>query len=99
MQAKGAWRRLPAAEKVSVRVKSVYRCPHVAWSDGCSGSRLVATAANGCAAFGSYRRDTGGGHYPWAIQVIEVSGDRITGHHNFVDARLFDAFGLPARLP
>jgi RNA polymerase sigma-70 factor, ECF subfamily len=64
----------------------------------CRGSRLVATAANGCAAFGSYRRDPEGGHYPWAIQVIEVSGDKIAGHHNFVGPRLFAAFGLPDRL-
>jgi RNA polymerase sigma-70 factor (ECF subfamily) len=66
---------------------------------GCRGSRLVATAANGCAAFGSYRRDEQGGHRPWAIQVIEISGARIVGNHNFVDASLFPAFGLPARLP
>ena len=65
---------------------------------GCRGSRLVATAANGCAAFGSYRSDGQGGHYPWAVQVIEVSGDRIVGHHNFLDTELFAAFGLPARL-
>lgn len=39
---------------------------------GCRGSRLVATAANGCSAFGSYRPDGQGGHQPWAIQVIEV---------------------------
>jgi RNA polymerase sigma-70 factor (ECF subfamily) len=65
----------------------------------CRGSRLVATAANGCAAFGSYRRDARGGHEPWAIQVIEIAGDRIVGHHNFVDSQLFAAFGLPARLP
>jgi RNA polymerase sigma-70 factor, ECF subfamily len=64
----------------------------------CCGSRLVATAANGCAAFGSYRRDPDGEHYPWAIQVIETRDDKIVGHHNFVDARLFSAFGLPARL-
>ncbi|MGH8884716.1 MAG: hypothetical protein ACRDYX_05995 [Egibacteraceae bacterium] len=64
----------------------------------CRGSRLVATAANGCAAFGSYRPDGQGGHYPWAIQVIEVSGDRIVGHHNFLDTDLFAAFGLAARL-
>jgi len=66
---------------------------------GCRGSRLVATAANGCAAYGSYRRDEQGGHRPWAIQVIEISGARIVGNHNFVDASLFPAFGLPARLP
>ncbi len=65
----------------------------------CRGSRLVATAANGCAAFGSYKPSAEGGYEPWAIQVIEVCGDRIVGHHNFVDPSLFAAFGLPARLP
>jgi RNA polymerase sigma-70 factor, ECF subfamily len=65
----------------------------------CRGSRLVATAANGCAAFGSYKPSADGGYQPWCIQVIEVSGDRIVGHHNFVDTSLFAAFGLPARLP
>jgi RNA polymerase sigma-70 factor, ECF subfamily len=65
----------------------------------CRGSRLVATAANGCAAFGSYKLSADGGYQPWCIQVIEVSGDRIIGHHNFVDTSLFAAFGLPARLP
>jgi RNA polymerase sigma-70 factor (ECF subfamily) len=65
---------------------------------GCRGSRLVATSANGCAAFGSYRPDPQGGHAPWALQVIEVSGDRIVGHHNFLDTALFAAFGLPAHL-
>jgi RNA polymerase sigma-70 factor (ECF subfamily) len=65
----------------------------------CRGSRLVPTAANGCAAFGSYRSDSGGGHRPFAVQVIEISGDRIVGHHNFVEPRLFRAFGLPDRLP
>jgi RNA polymerase sigma-70 factor (ECF subfamily) len=66
--------------------------------NGCRGSRLVATSANGCAAFGSYRPDAEGGHSPWALQVIEVSGDRIVGHHNFVDTDLFAEFGLPAHL-
>jgi RNA polymerase sigma-70 factor, ECF subfamily len=65
---------------------------------GCRGSRLVATEANGCAAFGAYRVDPDGGHMPFAIQVIEVSGDRIIGHHNFVDPSLFPAFGLPDHL-
>lgn len=64
----------------------------------CRGSRLVATAANGCAAFGAYHRDGTGGHVAWALQVIEVAGDRIVGHHNFLDTALFAAFGLPARL-
>lgn len=65
---------------------------------GCRGSRLVATGANGCAAFGSYRPDGEGGHRPFAIQVVEISGDRIVGHHNFLDTGLFAAFGLPDRL-
>ncbi len=66
---------------------------------GCEGSRLVATAANGCAAFGCYHPDEQGGHAPWALQVIEISGNRIVGHHNFLDTNLFAAFGLPDRLP
>ena len=65
---------------------------------GCRGSRLVATAANGQAAFGSYRPAESGGWLPWAIQVIDVAGDRIVGHHNFLDTDLFAFFGLPARL-
>jgi RNA polymerase sigma-70 factor (ECF subfamily) len=66
---------------------------------GCKGSRLLATTgANGCAAFGSYKTDPGGGYAPWAVQVIEISGDRIVGHHNFLDTSLFAAFGLPEHL-
>lgn len=65
---------------------------------GCRGSRLMATAANGAPAFGSYRADPQGGHQPFALQVIEISGNRIVGHHNFVDPTLFALFGLPARL-
>jgi RNA polymerase sigma-70 factor (ECF subfamily) len=65
---------------------------------GCRGSRLIATSANGCAAFGQYRLDPEGGHKPWAIQVVEMSGDRISGLHNFLDTDLFAAFGLPAHL-
>src|SRR5581483_8643047 len=60
----------------------------------CEGSRLVATAANGAYAFGSYKADG----KPWAVQVIEVSGDRITGHHNFIGPEMFELFGLPAQL-
>jgi RNA polymerase sigma-70 factor (ECF subfamily) len=65
---------------------------------GCRGGRLVATTANGCPAFGSYRVDPEGGWSPWAIQVIEVSGGLIVGHHNFVDPSLFTPFGLPEHL-
>ena len=64
----------------------------------CEGSRLIATAANGCAAFGSYKPAPDGGYLPWGLQVIEVSGDRIVGHHNFLGPEIFAAFGLPDRL-
>ena len=66
---------------------------------GCEGSRLVATAANGGAAFGSYRPDGEGGRRPWAIQVLELADGRVIGHHSFLDPRLFAAFGLPDHLP
>jgi RNA polymerase sigma-70 factor, ECF subfamily len=65
---------------------------------GCQGSRLVATTANGQAAFGSYRPSSDGGWEPWAVQVIDVAGGRIVGHHNFLDTDLFALFGLPERL-
>ncbi len=65
---------------------------------GCRGSRLVATSANGSAAFGSYRPAEPGVHLPWAIQVLEISGGQITGLHNYLYPELFPAFGLPIRL-
>jgi RNA polymerase sigma-70 factor (ECF subfamily) len=64
----------------------------------CRGSRLLASRANGGTAFGQYRIDPAGGFAPWAVQVIEVSGDRISGIHSFLDTNLFAAFGLPAHL-
>ena len=66
---------------------------------GCRGSRLLATAANGGFAFGSYRPDPDGGYAPWALQIIETDGNRITGHHNFLNTELFEYFGLPEHLP
>jgi RNA polymerase sigma-70 factor, ECF subfamily len=65
---------------------------------GCQGSRLLPTSANGCPAFGQYRVDPAGGHAPWAIQVLEITGGRISGYHNFLDTNLFAAFGLPTHL-
>ncbi|WP_129841725.1 sigma-70 family RNA polymerase sigma factor [Streptomyces sp. RFCAC02] len=66
----------------------------------CAGSRLIPTRANGLPAFGHYRADPAGGHTAWALQVIEVSGDRITGINSFLDtARLFPLFDLPHHLP
>ena len=66
---------------------------------GCLGSRLLPTVANGCPAFGQYRRDGKGGHYAWALQIVEVSGDRISAFHAFLDTgTLFPLFGLPLEL-
>ncbi|GAA2756085.1 sigma-70 family RNA polymerase sigma factor [Actinopolymorpha rutila] len=66
---------------------------------GCRGSRLLPTVANGSPAFGQYRPAAGGGHEPWALQVIEISGGRIVGLNNFLDTdRWFPLFGLPPRL-
>ena len=65
---------------------------------GCRGSRLIATAANGCAAFGAYKLAGPGLRLPFALQVIEVSHGRICGLHHFLGPKLFTVFGLPARL-
>ncbi|MGI8998695.1 MAG: sigma-70 family RNA polymerase sigma factor, partial [Candidatus Limnocylindria bacterium] len=66
---------------------------------GCRGSRLVPTMANGSPAFGHYKPDPGDGYGPWSLQVLELSGDRISGITFFLDtARMFPLFGLPARL-
>ena len=66
---------------------------------GCAGSRLVPTIANGTPAFGQYRPSSDGGHVPWALQVIEISGGRICAMNAFLDtARWFPLFGLPSRL-
>jgi RNA polymerase sigma-70 factor (ECF subfamily) len=64
----------------------------------CQGSRMIATYANGSAAFATYHPDPDGGYSPWSIQVVEVAGDRITALHSFLDTNLFAAFGLPDRL-
>ncbi|CAN5626745.1 sigma-70 family RNA polymerase sigma factor [soil metagenome] len=67
---------------------------------GCRGSRLVATVANGAPAFGQYKPGGPEGSFePWSLQVLEVSGDRISGISFFLDtASLFPLFGLPLRL-
>jgi RNA polymerase sigma-70 factor, ECF subfamily len=67
---------------------------------GCRGSRLLPTAANGTPAFAHYKPHPEGGFMPWAIQVIEITGDRVSGIHSFLEVdRLFPAFGFPAQLP
>jgi RNA polymerase sigma-70 factor (ECF subfamily) len=68
---------------------------------GCAGSVLLATStptANGSAVLGQFRPDGAGGHRAWSVQVIEMSGGRISHIHHFLDERLFARFGLPATL-
>ena len=66
----------------------------------CRGSRLIPVAANGSPAYGQYKPDPEGGYSPWALQVVEISGDRIVGLNFFLDTEhLFPAFGLPGHLP
>jgi RNA polymerase sigma-70 factor, ECF subfamily len=68
---------------------------------GCRGSRVIPTvAANGSPAFGQYKpSDTGEGHDPWALQVLEISDGRIVEFTFFLDTeRVFPLFGLPLRL-
>jgi RNA polymerase sigma-70 factor, ECF subfamily len=75
-----------------------------AWMRGagsnCRGSLLIPTRANGCPAFGQYRLDSGGGHKPWALLVLEVSAGRVATIHAFLDTdRVFPLFALPACIP
>lgn len=65
---------------------------------GCRRSVLVPTAANGCAAFGSYRRTVPGRYDAFALQILEVSDGRITTWYNFLGPEGFAACGLPLTL-
>lgn len=68
----------------------------------CRHSRLLPTMANGMPAFGQFKPDPNGGHAPWAIQVVQVSGGKIAQLHFFLayldPRRLFPSFGLPLHL-
>jgi RNA polymerase sigma-70 factor, ECF subfamily len=64
----------------------------------CEGGRLLPVDVNGTAGFGNYHRVGESRWEPWAIQVIEVSGGKIVGHHNFLYPELFAEFDLPASL-
>jgi RNA polymerase sigma-70 factor (ECF subfamily) len=68
---------------------------YVGQGAGCRGSRLLATEANGCAAFAAYKPAGPDRLEPFALQVIEVSGGRISGLHHFLYPELFAAFGFP----
>jgi RNA polymerase sigma-70 factor (ECF subfamily) len=72
----------------------------------CRGSKLIATTANGCPTFASYKPDPESGTWlPWSLTVLEWEaqdgGDpALAGIHNFLQPfmpDLFSAFGLPER--
>ena len=69
---------------------------------GCSGSRVLpAGTANGAPAFGQYKpSETGEGHDPWALVVLQLRDGAIGELTFFLStATLFPLFGLPPRLP
>jgi RNA polymerase sigma-70 factor (ECF subfamily) len=67
------------------------------WAMECKGSVLVPVeAAGGTPAFAQYRRM---GEWPWALILLDVAGDRITGMTSYLDVEtLFPRLGLPMRL-
>jgi RNA polymerase sigma-70 factor (ECF subfamily) len=68
---------------------------------GCRGSRLVpTTGANGQVAFGQYKpSDSGSGHDPWALIVLDLGANQIEEFTFFLDTQaLFPLFGLPPHL-
>jgi RNA polymerase sigma-70 factor (ECF subfamily) len=67
------------------------------WGIGCKGSKLVPVeACGGTPAFAQYRD---GGATPWALIMLDIAGDRITGMTSYLDVEtLFPRFGLPMTL-
>jgi len=68
---------------------------HVGPGHTCRGSVLVPVEVNGSPAFAHYRPGPNG-HEPFGIQVLELTGDRISKITYFLDTDLFERFGLPA---
>ncbi|HEX5441781.1 MAG TPA: RNA polymerase subunit sigma-70 [Ktedonobacterales bacterium] len=59
--------------------------------------RLLPTRANGCPAFGLYRREAGEDEYQLSsLWVLEVDGERIGSIVVFLDVASLTAFGLPS---
>ena len=78
---------------------------NIGWLIGheCPGGSLdmpmLPTQANGQPAYGLYMRTPAGDFAPFQLQVLELDGDRVRHVTAFFDHRLFETFGLPARLP
>ena len=62
----------------------------------CAGSVMLPIRANGVLGWGQYKPDPDGGYEPWALQVHEVSGGKLSRLTFFLDtSTLFPLFGLP----
>ncbi|HEX6857919.1 MAG TPA: RNA polymerase subunit sigma-70 [Streptosporangiaceae bacterium] len=55
--------------------------------------------ANGQPALAAYAPEPGGGHRLHSLQVVTVTGGRVTRNVVFADPHLFEAFDLPAKVP
>lgn len=65
----------------------------------CRGSRLLPTRASGSEAFAQYRPHPDGIYRPWALVLLETSGDEIAAWTSFLDVEhLFPQFELPLEL-
>jgi RNA polymerase sigma-70 factor (ECF subfamily) len=62
------------------------------------GRRLVATRANACPAFATYRLEPDGTYTAHSIQVLETTDGKITHIYSFLDTDLFRTFDLPLSL-
>jgi RNA polymerase sigma-70 factor, ECF subfamily len=67
---------------------------------GCRGSRVFPMRANGQPAVVQYRPRGDGGHVPWAVHVLDISGGKVSGITSFLDEGngLFVRLGLPPYL-
>ncbi len=67
---------------------------------GCCDGRLLPLPVNGRPGFATYRpSESGSGHEPFSIQVLDFRGDRGSGITVFLDTEtLFPLFGLPLEL-
>jgi RNA polymerase sigma-70 factor (ECF subfamily) len=63
----------------------------------CRGSKLVPTMANGSPAFAQYKPSGPDGAFePWSLQVLEMSGGKITGIMFFLDVEhYYPLFDMP----
>ncbi len=67
---------------------------------GCRDGRVIPVAVNGRPGFATYRRsESGAGHVPFSLQVLEFAEGRVSNITVFLDVQaLFPLFGLPLTL-